>query len=235
MYTSSRVVNLGVPGTSDIATSINNAGKIIGQNIALPDSPATDACSGAALEFDDAGHVEEIQGLGADLPSAMNDKGQIVGDHCTDWPDRTVAFSYPPLSILSGPGSDPNDCGHHYLGASDINQRGDVVGIYQNNDCVRHGFLLKNGAYFDIPPPSDESQSETFATALNDRDLVVGVAGNKAILNVGGTTYDLNTLVTGAGCAQWILGGAADINDANVIVGAGLLNGVPHGYMLVPQ
>lgn len=102
MYTSSRVVNLGVPGTSDIATSINNAGKIIGRNIALPDSPATDACSGAALEFDDAGHVEEIQGLGADLPSAMNDKGQIVGDHCTDWPDRTVAFSYPPLSILSG-------------------------------------------------------------------------------------------------------------------------------------
>ncbi len=44
---------------------------------------------------------------------------------------------------------------------------------------------------------------------------------------------DLNTLVRGN--SKWVLSSATDINVWGQIVGQGMLNGKPHGFLLTPR
>jgi len=69
---------------------------------------------------------------------------------------------------------------------------------------------------------------------INDYDQVVGYSetatGNHAFVWDQATgMQDLNNLITASG---WVLSSAAAVNNAGDIVGTGLLNGQPHGFLL---
>ena len=54
------------------------------------------------------------------------------------------------------------------------------------------------------------------------------------MLDIGGTMYDLNNLVSNLD--SWTLTAAQGINDSGAIVGYGTLGGVTHGFLLsVPE
>lgn len=54
----------------------------------------------------------------------------------------------------------------------------------------------------------------------------------RAFVYAGGKVYDLNTMLTNG--AGWTLTTANAVNDSGQIVGAGILNGVEHAYLLTP-
>jgi hypothetical protein len=75
---------------------------------------------------------------------------------------------------------------------------------------------------------------DTFVTGMNDASVAVGVIGPptnpRAALFEHGKAYDLNTLIpSGSG---WTLTKANAISNTGVIVGAGILNGQPGGFLL---
>jgi probable HAF family extracellular repeat protein len=67
---------------------------------------------------------------------------------------------------------------------------------------------------------------------VGDADLP-GLLGARAFFyTVGGGRVDLNTRIDPA--SGWILSHARGINDAGMITGMGMRNGVAHGYLLTP-
>lgn len=84
--------------------------------------------------------------------------------------------------------------------------------------------------------------TSSYAAALNDHDQVVGVSKGtqdgqdvaRGFLYDDGTLTALADLVHGKGASHWTFDTPTDINDAGVIVGTGTLDGVGHGWMLVP-
>ena len=81
-----------------------------------------------------------------------------------------------------------------YDDASDINERGGIVGSSHTAAGYRHACLWRAGRMLDLVPPRGES----YATAVNDRGQVVGTAGlgkgMQAFLWQNGNRRDLNTL-----------------------------------------
>ena len=74
------------------------------------------------------------------------------------------------------------------------------------------------------------------AADIDDFDRVVGYSesssGNRAVMWDGatGSIQDLNEFLVAGSC--WVLSSAVAINNAGDIVGLGLLNGQPHGFLL---
>ena len=52
-----------------------------------------------------------------------------------------------------------------------INNSGQIVGVYQSQTHVNHGFLLDGSVFTTIDPPGSTS---TFATGINDSGQIVG-------------------------------------------------------------
>lgn len=242
-FTSASLIDLGGQAGQDIntANAVNNAGEIVGHSGSTsyaPDIPP--ACAGSTVIFDGHGGAQPItlpNGVGS-TPAAVNDSGTIVGAQCVSPPADFAPFSYPVAAAF------PTDAcqlaPHPQSSASDVNDAGDITGDYtlltSGSTCTAHGFLIKNGAVIDIPGVNGNASAGTGAAAVNASDWVVGsVTPQHAMLFVDGTTYDLNSLVTGQNCALWTLQAATDINDSKVIVGVGLLGNAEHGFMLIPQ
>jgi probable HAF family extracellular repeat protein len=245
LFTNSSVSNLGglSSNTFNFATAISNSGTIVGHSDDGGSPSSGTACYGSAVTFDGHGGAQALSALGSAIPYAVNDAGNIVGAACTSGTaNRTTPFHYPPFALMTVNTSEANQCLSPFVSnrASDVNTFGHVIGTYNlYTSCVYHGFLYINGVYTDIPGSgSNGGNVSTSVSGLNDSDWVVGdTAGSSqvALLYVSGTSYDLNTLLTGAGCSLWTLRDAADVNNSGVIVGTGQLNGQDHGFMLVPQ
>jgi uncharacterized membrane protein len=222
----------------NVATAINNKSEIVGWSTSSRSGTVVAPQCSAGVIFS-PGPPQTASAWSGD-PTAINDAGMVVGATCTGPPDRETPFSNPSVTLPSS-----QCCGAQTFDntATDVNQQGDVASQANDYNGTPHGWLTVHATTLtEIPGLTNDNNDEnaySFANALNDNDWVVGSAtGNNtsgAMLYVNGTTYNLNSLVTGPGCSQWSLGNATDINDSNYIVGTGTLNGQPHGFLLIPQ
>jgi probable HAF family extracellular repeat protein len=113
------------------------------------------------------------QGIG---PIDINDRGQVVGVYSNTRPDisandnqdrRGFLLDRGRYVRLDFPGSLASQ-------AFDINDRGQVVGEYQDADGVFHGYVWEPGRFKTIDVPG---QPSTAATGINNRGQITGGTG----------------------------------------------------------
>jgi uncharacterized membrane protein len=192
----------GLPGDYGIFPSrINNAGQVLG----------------APFVWDAAG-TPQIFTLGT--PNAINDRGQIAG-----LTGEGQAFVWTPgegMTTFSGGGASTV--------ATDINDRGQVVGHYDAPSGGRNGFLWSAADGFR---PFDRTvDGSLLPQAINDTGTVVGRsdAGFGFVWTAEDGVRDLNTLLDPADPTRAFVTSANDINDVGQIVAdAGSL-----GLLLTP-
>ena len=146
--------------------------------------------------------VTDLGTLGgtASVARAINDRGQVVGEstinsgenHAFIWENRRMRD----LGLF------PGDL---FAAASDINNRGQVVGAGAA-DFSPHALLWENGRVIDLGGTFSQ------AFAINNRGQIVGVTSGGAALWQNGVLHNLANL-SGGGSE------AFDINDKGVIVG----------------
>lgn len=71
----------------------------------------------------------------------------------------------------------------------------------------------------------------SYAYGINSQGVAVGASNGRAFRSAGGTIVDLNTLLSPD--SGWVLESARDINELGQIVGQGVHNGLPRGFVLV--
>jgi hypothetical protein len=107
-----------------------------------------------------------------------------------------------------------------------INNRGEVVGYYQNSSGV-YGFLLSNGNYTTIS--CSAATLGTFAFGINDNGVIVGYYSvpfkNYGFVYMNGKCENLADF-------NGSTPSPTGINDAGVIVGSYMSNSVSHGFEL---
>jgi probable HAF family extracellular repeat protein len=193
-------------------SGVNNRGQIVGQNSAFP---TFGIGHGTSWEHDVATDLGTLGG-GAEVvdyssaANGVNDLGQIVG-----WSTIT------PISFAGWLESSvhavwwPTAGGIRDLGtlpgdtlsaASKINFFGKVIGS-SGNTAVFPWFVTESSPYEVIGCPFIWSQRNGMR--------------------------DLNTLIPVN--SGWVLSSASDINSWGQIVGSGMLNGQPHGFLLTPR
>jgi probable HAF family extracellular repeat protein len=237
---------------SYFATGINALGQIIGHT----DEEATLQW---AFAWTSADGMAMLAGSG-DPPSFANgvsNTGKIVGQigHSEGTvPGRAASWKngvMTDLGTLSG-APDPNfECASS---ANGVNVSGQIVGWSNTDTClygdesIVHAVLwTTSGAISDLGTlPGDilsvASKTNVFGqvigssgnTAIIDENYnITGVSGRPFIWSERSGMRDLNTLIRGN--SKWVLLSATDINAWGQIVGQGMLNGKPHGFLLTPR
>ena len=109
----------------------------------------------------------------------------------------------------------------------DINDVGQIVGVFQDSNNIQHGFLYSNGTYTTLNDPSAATPNGvgglgTYANSINGSGQIVGLYAdgtgvNHGFLYSGGTNGTYSTLddpsASGAGTVTF------GINDSGQIVG----------------
>jgi len=114
-----------------------------------------------------------------------------------------------------------------------IDNSGQIVFMSASSGNVGHSFLRRSdGTTTDLGTLS--GYPSTIAAAINDKGLVVGTAFDPngqptAFVWVAGQIYNLNTLASTSG---WTLQTATSVNNAGWVVGSGIHNGLPAGYLI---
>lgn len=225
-------------GYQGFATSVNNAGQVVGwaeTPVHDPTCNAPQVLQFRAVMWDtNTGTLKQLRPLPGDSTSAatgINDKGQVVGisgdcdiavgqlsaRHSVLW-DRDAVIN---IGDLGG------DAWHTPM---DIDNAGDVVGFSNPRGVVGidfnpHAFLwTKAGGIRDLRtlPGDDNSQG----LGVNSSLQVVGVSSgaiNRAFLWENGVMQDLNSLV-GPNFPDLLIV-AQHINEDGVIVGRAVLHG----------
>lgn len=80
--------------------------------------------------------------------------------------------------------------------------------------------------------PNLPGRANSRANGINDKGQIVGACGERAVLWERGKPTDLNALQPPK--SGWILTTANAINAKGWIVGDGLLDGKPRGFLLRP-
>jgi|GEM_PF-3544990 len=207
------------------ANDINNSGQVVGW-----------AHDGSYIYKDGVFDYLPTSYWGSEA-NAINDSGVAAGywyTNCTQ--DCTVEiciFRNDSLILIGNPGG-------NYADATDINNRGQIVGWYCiGDDCPEmRGFIWEEGAWTVIPTLGGTSSE---ANAINESGVVVGESrytsgpGSAPTAIIFDTIHglrDLNALIpAGTG---WALLAATDINDLGEIVGIGTINGISRGFILTP-
>jgi len=195
---------------------INNSGQMVGQ-----DGNVGSVGVGHATSWHNA-TITELAALDGSTNNSsakgVNDVGQVVG-----W-STTTPITFP------------------YDGACD----GD-----RGSGCPVHAVLwTAGGTIRDLGTLPGDANS--VATKINLFGQAIGSSGNMFIFHEGlspdltheviGRPFiwsersgmrDLNTLIRGN--SKWVLFSATDINVWGQIVGQGMLNGKPHGFLLTPR
>ncbi|MFD8499165.1 hypothetical protein [Amycolatopsis sp. NPDC059657] len=197
-----------------------------------------------AVRWNRDGAVTELEGLGGDSwASAINDDGVVAGysrranelvSHVIRWAADGRSTDLTPNAEYSGRAEDINDAGtvvgvaspnamrwdsdgkSTNLGegqtATQINNRGTIIG-YASAYPYRAGMWNSRGEYKALPGLPGEGDFLT-AFGINDRDVIVGGSGLRAVRwDRDGRATDLGTLPGGSSSRALI------INNAGVIAG----------------
>ncbi|MEW6495211.1 MAG: hypothetical protein AB1589_22240 [Cyanobacteriota bacterium] len=115
--------------------------------------------------------------------------------------------------------------------ASDINDKGVIVGSSQTSSGTTHAVKWENGAIADLDALGD---NYSYATAINNMGTIIGYSSQGGVFVwKNGTLSDLNSLIPAN--LGWKLNAATDINDLGQIVGYGNFNGhVREAFLLTP-
>ena len=146
---------------------------------------------------------------------AINSSGQITGAGMIGGQQHAFLYSAGTVADL---GTLPGAIS--YVGHA-LNASGQVVGEADFPDGSRHAFLYSNGSMHDLGPG--------WATGINASGEVVGNSivngGERPFVYIGGTKYDLNSLVTPSMASQVKIFEATAINDSGQIAGTGAFAG----------
>lgn len=223
LYSDGMLTDIGSLGGYQIwANAINDAGQIVGWS-GLYGRPGVHAFLYAN------GAMTDIGTLGGNSSEAndINNRGQIVGLAHYSGGD------YHPFLYSEGVMTDLGSLGGRRSAAYGINDNGQVVGASSTPTGDWHAFLWHSGTMTDIDPAGVWSR----AVSINNRGEVVGFFGPnsdwRAFLYSNGEMVDLNTLIPSD--SGWVLRQASAINDAGQIVGEGIINGLPHAFLLTPE
>jgi len=219
-----KVQNLGtLGGLESEATLVNNLGEVVGwaeNTIPDPFSFAGDTqVQGFTWKGGAIVALPGFPGGGGSIPSALNDRGQVVGcaDTDTDAPNGFVPFA--PALWQNGKALNLGNFGGTGGCAAWINMRGQIVG-YSNvpGDERQHAFLWQPGSFKDL---GTLGGPDSGAFVINDAGDIIGfsdLAGPDPIFHGvvwrNGHIHDLKTL-DGDSCSQ-----ALDINARGQIVGS---------------
>jgi probable HAF family extracellular repeat protein len=207
-------------GDTSIAYGINIGGQVVGSS------------NNQAFLYN--GTMQGLGTLGGIDSEArdINASGVIVGWSWTSSGGPEHAFIYSGGS-MHDLGTLP---GGNYACALRINAGGEVTGNAVNNLGNYRAFLYNGTSMQDLGTLSGFDNS--WGIGINDAGEVVGAVTTSsgsvyhAMLDVGGTMYDLNTLVGNLGGLT--LSEAEGVNDSGSIVGFGTIGGVQHGFLLTP-
>ena len=243
--------DLGTLGGPDAnAALINEAGQVAGSSFTSATANSTTGIPTQDPFYWENGNMLDMGTLGGTVgsPSAMNNRGQVVGQSNLAG-DLTF---HPFIWSKSGGMQDLGTLGGDTGETEWISDAGDVVGkadlpgpAPQNHDAV----LWRHGAAIDLGTlPSDAcanayyvSSSGQVVGTSESRDLCLIPTGEHAFLwEHGGPMVDLNTLI--APGASLELTFAFGINGGGEIVGIGVpsgcapqdVNSCGHAYVLIP-
>jgi len=168
-------------GASTFAEGINDNGQIVGWY--------ADSCLCKGHGFLLSGGIYttvDVPGFGATYPFGINNHGEIVG-----FTSSTFGGGSPQgFTLINGTYTSFNDPAAVTTSgtyAEGIDDSGQVVGFYGDNNNVEHGFLLNAGVFTNIDHPNAQL---TQALGINSQGQIVGVYSDPA--NV------LHGFVTGA-------------------------------------
>jgi probable HAF family extracellular repeat protein len=217
------IVDLGsLGGPTSMAHAINNSGQIVGTTTDVDGN-------GRAFVWQD-GAMTDLGSLGGatgTVPTAINDLGQVVGGA------GTRSGAHHAFLWQAGSMSDLGTLGGTWSEASDINDRGQVVGVgplVADEYESWHAFLWQDGVMRDL---GTLGGTWSAAYAVNDAGQVVGSSttadGVKhPFLWQDGVMTELEML---QGCRGE--GVATDLNDRAQIVGTCLLQFGEHPFFHV--
>lgn len=220
-------------GRLTFATAINDEGLVAGA--------ATDSTGRfhAVLRGSD-GKTQDLGVLAGKTDSALyaiNNHGVAAGTGYSAWGEnpnmpnrafRTTASGLQALPLLAGGTSSS---------ASAINDLGDILGYGDNASGQVVGIVWRDGVAFELP--SMDPAVTTTALDINNLGQAVGQAWVRSdwlrgVLFEEGKISYIDDLVGAEYLNGWSFDAAVGINDRGQIVGAGLLNGDVHAYVLTP-
>ena len=198
------IVDLGAFGPfGSRALALNDRGDVVGMSNADVPVPTAHAFLWQNGLMRDLG--VPAPGTHESWAFGITDKGAIIGTDGTNqgyvWKDGTWSR----LPFMGAP--------------TGINKFEHIVGNYETGVFATvHGYLYRNGVFFDLPPFAGQSHST--ATAINDHGLVVGsstLPGDQTIFHAvaweNGVIRDLGTL--GGASSR-----ASAVNNRGVVVGS---------------
>jgi probable HAF family extracellular repeat protein len=235
--------DLGTLGTGNdaLATLLNERGQVAGQAYtnSTPNSTTGFPTADPFLWTEDRGTID-LGTLGGawGLPSALNNRGQVIGN------SSLAADPGACLKPLPNPNCHPflweqgnlidlyaNAEGGNPLTADAINDAGEIVGAAAFQNESSDAYLWRKGTATDLGHLDGDCTSR--AWAINSKSQVVAesytcTGGNaRAFLWENGSIVDLNTLIPPRSSLQLVWPTA--INDREEIAGVGLPAGC-HGF-----
>jgi probable HAF family extracellular repeat protein len=166
---------------------------------------------------------------------AINSQGLIVGDsfqgtHATTTM-KAVLWRNGKVSALPG-------LENVYSSAADVNDSGDIVGLFRPADprVQQHAFLWRQGTLIDL---DDSPDSMSNALAVNASGQVIGTrtfaSRSGYFVTVDGRMQWLDDLLLPGTGGPWVLASLTGINDAGQIIGTALdATWTPHAVRLDP-
>src|SRR5215469_1792558 len=229
-------------GYSSTANSINNRGWIGGAaDTTIPDPTQTiGPTQNHAFLWTGGNALHDLGTLGGPNSHviSINDNGVAVGWSQVDF--NIGNFGMPdlhPAIWVNGVAKRLPDLGGSVSLALSVNNNGVVVGqSFLADDSTFLAMMWKDGVLTNLGALGNDVASG--AGSINNRGQVVGISYDanftpRAFLWDSGVMYDLNSLIPAN--SGWVLLGPGHINDIGQIVGAGLLNGNLHAFLLTPS
>lgn len=188
---------------------------------------------GGALYVDGVPEEINVEGYNNAVITDLTDNGDVLlyASHCGPYgvsqcPETFILRDdvFIPINPIDG---------FTYTRPYEITENGMVVGTLEGPGLDTQGFIY-DGTVVTQLTPLDGAGSEARATGINEEGLIVGYTSdsevNTATIWIDGEAVDLNDyLPAGSG---WVLTEAREINNHNVVVGSGELNGDIRAFIL---
>ena len=219
-------------GSFSVALGVNGLGQVVGYF----HSAAAHMASRNRVFLYSNQQVTDLGTFGGEdgIVTAINDSGQMAGNYGTepkaDYAERT-AFLYSGGKVIN-----LGTLGGKTTTATDLNNAAQVVGYSQIRSGEYRAYIYSGGALTDLGVLQGGTQS--LAYGINNSGQVVGASDSAAASTLhafiysGGRMRDLNSLIPAN--SGWVLTEAREINNSGQIVGNGIKDGHPRGFLLTP-